>query len=190
MPAVEYWRPGKLLLRFQVNYSQKYCCVMCKIAIAVSIVSMPRPFRFALRSLASTGAMRRLCPHLLLLCFSLVLLTGCDVGTDAATRLASDIKAGTSRLGKEAGTKYSIQHQTPSKLGECDGPYKVQLDKVGALIIWCKDAADHTVSSHSTSYHARFVDTPQTYIVEKPANSILTITLERRDGRAVITDVH
>jgi len=121
---------------------------------------------------------------------SLTTLTGCLADfTDAATRLAYDIEAGASRLGSEAGARFSIQHQTPSKPGECTGPYSVQLDKVGALIIWCKDATARTVSSHSTSYHARFVDTPQTYIIEKPAGTDLTIDIERRDGRAVVTDV-
>ena len=65
----------------------------------------------------------------------------------------------------------------------------MQLDKVGALVIWCKDETGKTVSSHSTSYHARVVDTPQTYILEKPAGSILTIDIERRGDRAVITVV-
>ena len=125
----------------------------------------------------------------LLLLISLSAATGCDFATDAATRLASDIETGADHLGREAGAKYSIQHKTPSKSGECTGPYTVQVDKVGALIVWCKDAAGRTVSSHSTSYHARFVDAPKTYILEKPAGAILSIDLERRDGRAVITDV-
>jgi hypothetical protein len=114
--------------------------------------------------------------------------SGCDIFTDAATRLAYDIEAGAGRLGKEAGARTSIQHHTPSKPGECAGPYSVQLDKVGALIVWCKDDTGKTVSSHSTSYHARFADTPRTYNLDKPAGSILTIDLERRAGRAVITD--
>jgi hypothetical protein len=114
---------------------------------------------------------------------------GCDVFTDAATRIAYDIEAGAGRLGEEAGAKYSIQHKTPSKSGECIGPYTVQVDKVGALIIWCKDETGRTVSSHSTSYHARFVDTPQTYILDKPARSTLTIDIERRGDRAVVTSV-
>ncbi len=116
-------------------------------------------------------------------------MTGCDIGTDAATRLAYDIEAGTSRLGKGAGAKYSIEHKTPSKADECAGPYTVQLDKVGAMIIWCRDAAGQTVSSHSTSYHARFVDTSQTFIMEKTAGETLTIDLERRDNRAVIVGI-
>ena len=114
---------------------------------------------------------------------------GCDAFTDAATRLAYDIEAGAGRLNRETGARYTIHHSTPSKPGECVGPYSVQLDKVGALVIWCKDETGKTVSSHSTSYHARVVDTPQTYILEKPAGSILTIDIGRRGDRAVITDV-
>jgi hypothetical protein len=48
---------------------------------------------------------------------------------------------------------------------------------------------DTVVSSHSTSYHARFVDTSKTRIVDKPANEALVIELERRDGRIVIASV-
>lgn len=126
----------------------------------------------------------------LVLLVSLVTLTACfGESTDAATRLAADIEAGADRLGVEAGATYSIRHRTPSKAGECTGPYAVQLDKVGALIVWCKDAAGGTVTSHSTSYHARFVDIPRTYRLEKEAGTELTIELERLNGRAVVTDV-
>lgn len=115
-------------------------------------------------------------------------LTACgDSFTDAATRFAYDVEAGQSRLGKTDGDKYSLQHKTPSKADECTGAYKVQLDKVGAFIIWCYDAAGNTLSSHSTSYHARFIDTPQTYLLSKPAGATLTVDLERRSGRAVVT---
>jgi hypothetical protein len=133
--------------------------------------------------------MNRTCMRPLLLLVALITMAGCDVPTDAATRLAYDIESGAGRLGKQEGAKHSIAHSMPSKSGECTGPYKVQLDKVGALVIWCKDAAGRTVSSHSTSYHARFVDTPRTYILDKPAAATLTIEIERRSGRAVVTDV-
>jgi hypothetical protein len=116
-------------------------------------------------------------------------IAGCGVFTDAATRIAYDIEAGAGRLGRENGARYSIQHHTPSKAGECVGPYVVQLDKVGALVIWCKDEAGTTVSSHSTTYHGRFVDTPLTYKLNKPAGSTLTIDIERRGSRAVIASV-
>ena len=102
--------------------------------------------------------MKRFNSRWLLLLIFLITATGCDFATDPATRLAYDLEAGTGRLGREAGATYSVQHKQPSKSGECVGPYKVQLDRVGALIIWCNDASGHTLSSHSTSYHARFVE--------------------------------
>lgn len=110
--------------------------------------------------------------------------------TDAATRLASDVKAGASRLGNQEGATYTIQHRTPSRRGQCEGPYKVQFDRVGALVIWCRDAAGQSAGSSGTSYHRRFVDTQETFIVEKPAGSTLEVRLERRNGRAVIVDVN
>ena len=83
-----------------------------------------------------------------------------------------------------------VVHRTPSKDGECVASYKVQVDDAGAIIIWCYDASGtETVSSHSTSYHGRYVDTPKTYILDKPAGEPLLIELERQGNRAVIVDV-
>ena len=115
------------------------------------------------------------------------LLGGCL--TDAATRLAYDIETGAGRVDRSDGAKYILVHRVPSSAGECVGPYRVQFDKVGAIIVWCKDAAgEATVSSHSTSYHARFVDTPETRIVDKPASEALVIDLKRREGRVVVAN--
>lgn len=125
----------------------------------------------------------------LVLVLVFVVSTGCNIFTDAATRIAYDIEAGAGKLGKEEGARHSIRHKTPSASGQCTGPYKVQFDKVGALIIWCKDDSGKTVSSHSTSYAARFVDTPQTWMVDKPSSSTLTIEIERQGSRAVIVKV-
>lgn len=119
----------------------------------------------------------------------LALAQSCDSFTDPATRLAADIEAASNRLGGAAGAAYTASHKTPSKAGDCAGPCTVQFDRVGALIVWCKDAAGATVSSHSTTYHARFVDTQRTFILDKPPGSALAIDLERRNGRAVIVDV-
>ena len=114
---------------------------------------------------------------------------GCDSFTDPATRLAYAIEGGVGNLKHQPGAQYLIEHHSPTAGDECTGPYKVQLDKVGAIIIWCLDATGSVETSHSTSYHARFVSTPETILLEKPAGSTLTITLERRDGLAIITDV-
>ncbi|MBN8778567.1 hypothetical protein [Thiobacillus sp.] len=118
---------------------------------------------------------------------TVLFLTGCF--TDAATRLAYDIESGVNRMNRQNEARHSIRH-TPAESSECAGPYTVQFDKVGALIVWCKDTAGNIVASGSTSYHARFIDTPTIYILDKPAGSILTIDLERRAGRVVVADVH
>jgi hypothetical protein len=124
---------------------------------------------------------------LAVLSIGLVALPGCFLDfSDASTRIAADLQRGADQLGSQAGARYTVRHHEPSKAGECEGPYTVQLDKVGALIIWCKDAAGATVSSHSTTSHAPYVDTPQTYILDKAAGTDLVIELERRGERAVV----
>ena len=120
---------------------------------------------------------------------ALIVSAGCGLATDAATRLAYDIEAAVDDLGNEDGSTYTIHHATPSYPDQCTGPYKVQLDQVGAMIIWCKDAAGETVSSHSTTYHARFVETPETFLIDKGEGETLFIDLERSGGRAVIVGV-
>jgi len=127
--------------------------------------------------------------HRLFLFLLIAALSGCGAFTDAATRIAYDIQANVGRLATEEGATHIIRHATPSLKGKCDGPFKVQFDKVGALIVWCQDSTGQTVSSHSTSYHSRFVDTRETFIVDKTAGSTLSIQIERRNGRAVITRV-
>jgi hypothetical protein len=116
-------------------------------------------------------------------------LAACGAITDPATRLAADLEDGADRLPLQDGATDAVHHATPSRPGQCEGPYKVQLDRVGALIVWCHDAAGNTVSSHSTSSHGRAVDTSQTFIVDKGAGETLIVDLERRGGRAVITGV-
>ncbi len=116
-------------------------------------------------------------------------LAACGVVTDPATRLAAGLEEGAERLPLREGATDAVHHATPSRPGQCDGPYKVQLDQVGAMIVWCKDSAGNTVSSHSTTSHNPAVDTAQTFIVDKGAGETLIINLERRGGRAVITGV-
>jgi hypothetical protein len=114
---------------------------------------------------------------------------GCGDFSESATRLAFDLRAGAARLGQQPGDRYTLVHKTPSRAGQCEGPYTVQLDKVGAIIMWCRNAAGATVESHSTSASADAVEMPKTYILDKPAHAPLTIVLERRGNRAVIADV-
>jgi hypothetical protein len=116
-------------------------------------------------------------------------LAACDISTDPATRLAADLQEAADRLRLDEGATDSVHHATPSRPGECGGSYKVQLDRVGAMIIWCHDASGNTVSSHSTTSHNPAVDTARTWIVDKGAGETLIVDLERRGGRAVIMNV-
>lgn len=122
----------------------------------------------------------------------LVLLAALALGgcfTDPATRLAADLQSAARKLGASEGDRQILIHAVPSSRGECEGPYRVQLDKVGALIIWCKDSQGNTVSSHSTSSHGGKVRTAETFIVDKSAGSALEVVLSRQAGAAVIVAV-
>ena len=123
---------------------------------------------------------------------TLIAEAGDDMQRDhwyTVARDPADLEDAADNLRTQEGATDSVHHAMPSRAGECEGPYKLQLDKVGAMIIWCYDAAGKTISSHSTSSHGRAVDTPRTWIVEKGAGETLIVDLERRGGRAVITNV-
>jgi hypothetical protein len=122
---------------------------------------------------------------------SCLALSAClpDIFTDAATRIAYEVESRVGSLGTAEGARYSIDRVTPQTASECRGAYKAQFDKVGALIVWCYDEAGKVLNSGSTSYIARFIDMPQTWIVDKAAGTTLTIELERRGARVVVTAV-
>lgn len=117
-----------------------------------------------------------------------LLLSGCF--TDAATRLAYDLKAAAGKLATKEGSDYLLVHRMPSKKGECDGPYRVQIDQAGALIFWCKDEAGNSIGSPATSYHRPYVETRQTMILDKAAGEAIHIRLERVATRAVIVEAY
>ncbi len=125
---------------------------------------------------------QRLC-----LLLSLLMLASCADWTDGATRLAYGLERGAEEIGSAEGDQLDID-LTPSTADECTASYKVQFDEAGAIIVWCYDqAGTGVVSSHSTSYHARFVVTPRTYILDKGAGQTVTIELQRVGGRVLIT---
>jgi hypothetical protein len=120
---------------------------------------------------------------------AILFCSGCDLFTDPATRLAYDIESAAKKL-KNTGDRFTLYHETPSKRGECSGPYTVQLDKVGALVIWCNNENGEVLSSSGTSYHRRFVHTPETYYLDKEAGDTLVIELEQKGSQAVIVKVY
>jgi len=128
---------------------------------------------------------RRLCAAAALACAG---LTGCS---DGATRLAYQIEAETAALARSGASRVTLVHQPARRWGNgCAEAYKVQVDQVGALIIWCLDSrTGATTGSHSTSYHGRFVESPQTWIVEKKAGESLYIDLEKGRDKARVVAV-
>lgn len=48
---------------------------------------------------------------------------------------AADLEDGADRLPLQEGATDALHHATPSLAGQCDGPYKVQLDRVGETLI-------------------------------------------------------
>jgi len=120
------------------------------------------------------------------------LLAACSLPglTDPATRLAADLEAGAKLVAAQDGSRHAVVHRTPSKAGECDGPYSAQLDEVGALVIWCKDpGSGSTKSSHSTSSHAKSMSTKETFIINKTSGEDLVVELARIGGKVVIVAV-
>ena len=71
------------------------------------------------------------------------------------------------------------------KFGSCCLLFSLSL----AVISGCNlltDAAGNTVAVGGTTYYSRFIDTPKTYIVDKPAGTALAIEIERGNGNSVI----
>ena len=116
----------------------------------------------------------------------IVSCVGCDVISDPATRLDDRIDNSVASLGSKEGDTLIIQYQPNI---DKTGSYRVQFDKVGALIVWYENAYGKVTDSGSTSHIARYVDIPRTFIIDKPADSALIIELQRRNGRAIISDV-
>lgn len=116
----------------------------------------------------------------------IVSYAGCDIISDPAIRLDDAIDSSVARLGNDEGDMLTIRYQPDI---DKTGSYRVQFDKVGALIVWYDDAKGKVIDSGSTSHIARYVDIPRTLIIDKPADSALFIVLQRRHGRAIISGV-
>ena len=114
------------------------------------------------------------------------LLAGCGFLTDPATRLDFELERATRSLGSADGARYTYVHTEPSGNGRCAGAYKVQIDKVGALVVWCLDEHGKTVASGLTTHHSNYMDAARTWIIDKQAGQPLYVEFERRGGRAVI----
>jgi hypothetical protein len=120
----------------------------------------------------------------------LLVCLGCSTFEDAATSLAGDIEKSVRHLGDSEGSVYVVRHDAKARATAKARLITVQFDKVGALIVWYKDSDGNVIESGSTSYHSRFVDTPNTIILDKSIDSPLQVELQRLGGRAVVTKVY
>jgi hypothetical protein len=110
-----------------------------------------------------------------------------DLLTDAATRLARDLKDGASRLASSRGDSIVVVHRMKPEPEGCRHGYRVQLSAASALVVWCRSAdGAQTVSSHTTTSHLPAVAVPRTWIVDKAAGEPLRIELTRAAGKPVV----
>jgi len=121
-------------------------------------------------------------------CLSLVLtLWGC---TDGATRIAYEIESGVAAFRRSDAKTTSIRHVPEARPDGCAGAYTVQFTANSALVIWCKKPDGSGVqSSHTTTYHLRFVEVARTYKLDKAAGEATIIDLAKENGRVVVTAV-
>ena len=72
--------------------------------------------------------------------------------TDAATGLAHAIEVGAAKVGPNESSRYTITRRVATQRAECGGPYRVRIDRVGAIIIWCEDARPATGRCRATAH--------------------------------------
>lgn len=109
--------------------------------------------------------------------------------TDAATRLAADLREGAGNLGAAGGSRLVVRYHMKSWPEGCAGAYEVQIEE-RIVAVWCK--ADGKVQgSYTTSSHSAPVTMTidRRWLLAKPAATPLVVTFERRQGKAAIVQV-
>lgn len=115
------------------------------------------------------------------------MLYGC---TDGATRIAYDIESGVGAFQRSDARTHVIRHVPESAPDGCADAYTVQFSANSSLLIWCREPGGGKVtSSHTTTYHLRFVKVPQTFKLDKAAGEPTLIELAKEDGAVVVTGV-
>jgi hypothetical protein len=134
--------------------------------------------------------MRR--PLLPLIAAAVCSVCGCRYLTDGGTRVGTQLERGAGELGNDEGATYTVTGITPAISDDCTGPYRVQFDN-GGVVVWCYDNGSpdqHVVGGGSTSHSVPYVDTPQTWIIDKPAGATISVDLKRSHARPIIAKVY
>jgi hypothetical protein len=114
----------------------------------------------------------------------------CSGCSDGATRIAYDIESAVAAFRRSDASSYSMKHVPEARPEGCGGAYTVQFTADSSLVIWCRkpDGAG-VASSHTTTYHLRFVRIAQTFRIDKAAGEATIIELAKQDGAVVMTGV-
>lgn len=119
----------------------------------------------------------------------LPLLVACIGPSDPATRLAGEIKQATGQLAAQDGARHTLIHRTPSKPGECAGPFNVQIDQSGIVFVWCQDEATaQTRSTHEGKLDSGITPIESFIVSKRPAEDLI-IDLARSKDKILIVSV-
>ncbi len=110
--------------------------------------------------------------------------------SDGATRIAYEIESGVAAFRRSDAKTASIRHVPEARPDGCAGAYTVQFTANSALVIWCRKSDGSAVqSSHTTTYHLRFVEVPRTYKLDKAAGEPTIIELAKENGKVVVSNI-
>jgi hypothetical protein len=119
--------------------------------------------------------------------------TACsDFLADAATAIAYDIESHTGRFAaSKAAAATTLVHVPKPNRGGCADGYRVQFSRASSLVVWCwaPGSTTQSVSSHTTTYHLRFVDVRETIIVDKQRGESLSIEIVSAPGKPLVRTV-
>jgi hypothetical protein len=111
--------------------------------------------------------------------------------TDAATRLARDLRDGAGRLESSRDGSRTVIHRMKARPEGCAHGYRVQMAAAAAIVVWCRSADGRdTTGSYSTTSHLPAVDVPRTWIVDKGAGEPLYVELAATGAKPSVTRVY
>lgn len=110
---------------------------------------------------------------------STLLLTGCFLLTDAATRVAYDLEAAVAVMQAKGLDEYAFTHVPASFPDGVDGPWELTIQKSKAG----EPRGALGIGRYGTTYHTNFVDVPRTLTIRKQAGEGCTIVLRRAGER-------
>lgn len=114
-----------------------------------------------------------------------------DFLTDAATRLARDLRDGAGRLESSRTDSGIVIHRMKARPEGCAHGYRVQLAAAAAIVVWCRSAdGQGTAGSYSTTSHLPAVDVPRTWVVDKGAGEPLYVELTAGGAKPSVTRVY